>query len=217
VRKKYVEYMQGAAAVSSPDTFSRSKPPFEEGVCDAGWVGLRLAALCIGVGAYSGSSRLVNPVRDAEALFEAINNCPDCRAAVLRDPDSKSTILAYFKKFLKELADLPAEKLPEVVMLLLGGHGMQHDSNVFLIPTKAKCDDEMDLEDKCLSHIRVLEYLRKFLDEPARGIVHQPKSVKFVLIMDVCRVPGEFTLTDKISETDQKKAPGCWSICYSTS
>ena len=94
---------------------------------------------------------------------------------------------------------------------------MQHDSNVFLIPTKAKCDDEMDLEDKCLSHIRVLEYLRKFLDEPARGTVYKPKSVKFVLIMDVCRVPGEFTLTDKISEPDQKKAPGCWSICYSTS
>jgi hypothetical protein len=191
VRKKYVEYMEGAAAVSSPDTFSRSKPPFEEGVRDAGWVGLRLAALCIGVGAYSGSSRLDNPVRDAEALFETINNCPDCRAAILRDPDSKSTILEYFKKFLKELADLPAEKLPEVVMLLLGGHGMQHDSNVFLIPTKAKCDDEMDLEDKCLSHIRVLEYLRNLLDATARD-AHPPKEVKFVLILDMCRVPGKF-------------------------
>ena len=87
VRKKYVEYMQGAAAVSSPDTFSRSKPPFEEGVRDAGWVGLRLAALCIGVGAaYPGLSKFDNPVKDAEALFEAINRCPDYRATIVRDP-----------------------------------------------------------------------------------------------------------------------------------
>ena len=38
-----------------------------------------------------------------------------------------------------------------------------------------------------------------------------------MLIMDMCRVPGEFALTNTISEPDQNKAPECWSICYSTS
>ena len=148
VRKKYVEYMQGAAAVSSRNTFSRSKPPFEEGVRDAGWSGLRLAALCIGVGAYSGSSRLDNPVRDAEALFEAINKFPDCRAAILRDPKDRGTMTDHLcDEFLEKLKALSADKLPDVVALVLAGHGMQHESNVFLIPATAKCDSERKLKE----------------------------------------------------------------------
>jgi hypothetical protein len=192
---------------------------FEIGVRDAGWVGLRLAALCIGVGAYSGSSRLDNPVRDAEVLFEAINKCPDCRAAIVRDPPDKSTVVDHLQnKFLNELAALSADKLPEVVMLVLASHGMQHESNVFLIPAKAKCDSKMLLEDNCLSHTRVLEYLHECLDARARRASGAAfKEVKFVLIMDMCRVPGEFALTKTISEPDQNKAPECWSICYSTS
>ena len=81
---------------------------------------------------------LDNPVRDATDLFEAINNCPDCRAAIVRDPPDKSTILDYLQnKFLKELVDVSAVKLPDVVALVVGGHGVQHDSNVFLIPARA--------------------------------------------------------------------------------
>ena len=73
---------------------------FEIGLREAGWSGLRLAALCIGVGAYSGSSRLDNPVQDAQALFEAINKFPDCRAAILRDPQDKSTMtITYVMSF----------------------------------------------------------------------------------------------------------------------
>jgi hypothetical protein len=189
---------------------------YEQGKRDAGWAGLRLAALCIGVGAYSGSlPPLENPVRDATDLFEAINKCPDCRAAIIRDPPDKSTILDHLKDdFLEELAALPADELPDVVMVVAAGHGMQHDSNVFLIPAKAKFDDK-NLEEKCLSHTKVLEYLREILDKHARENV---KEVKFVLIMDVCRDPGAFERTDTIGEPDRNnKAPGCWCICYSTS
>ena len=195
----------------------KSRNSYEEGQRDAGWAGLRLAALCIGVGAYSGSSSLDNPVRDAEALSEAINKCPDCRAATVRDPDSSITILEHLKDdFLKELAALPVDELPDVVMVVAAGHGMQHDSNVFLVPAKAKCDDKMDLEGKCLSHTRVLQYLREILDKRARDAC-PPKEVKFVLIMDMCRNPGAFDLTGTISEPDRSEAPGCWCICYSTS
>jgi hypothetical protein len=49
----------------------KARNSYEEGQRDAGWAGLRLAALCIGVGAYSGSlPPLENPVRDATDLFE---------------------------------------------------------------------------------------------------------------------------------------------------
>ena len=186
----------------------KARNSYEEGQRDAGWAGVRLAALCIGVGAYSELSRLDNPVRDATDLFEAINKCPDCRAAIVRDPPDKSTILDHLKgDFLKELAALPVDELPDVVMVVAAGHGMQHDSNVFLIPAKAKCDDKLDLEEKCLSHTRVLEYLREILDKPAREKV---KEVKFVLILDMCRNPGAFDLTGTISEPNIDNAPGCW-------
>ena len=92
------------------------------------------------------------------------------------------------------------------------------NSNVFLIPARAKVDNKMDLKDKCLSHIRVLEYLRNLPDATARD-AHPLKEVKFVLILDMCWVPGkfEFAITDTISELDEKKAPGYWSMFYSTS
>jgi uncharacterized caspase-like protein len=117
-------------------------------VRDGGWSGLRLAALCIGVGAYSVSSRLENPVRDAEALFEAINKFPDCRAAILRDPKDRGTMTDHLcDEFLEKLKALSADKLPDVVALVVAGHGMQHESNVFLIPAKAKCDSERKLNE----------------------------------------------------------------------
>ncbi len=42
---------------------------------------------------------------------------------------------------------VPAEKLPEVVMLCLAGQAMQHGPNVFLIPTQSKCVDEVDVKE----------------------------------------------------------------------
>jgi hypothetical protein len=60
----------------------------------------------------------------------------------------------------------------------------------------------------------VLEYMSDVLDSPARKAL---KKVKFVLLMNMYRVPGEFALTKTISEFDQNKSPGYWSVYYSTS
>jgi hypothetical protein len=189
---------------------------YEEGKRDAGWAGLRLAALCIGVGAYNSKlSNLcaLNARRDAEALFVATNKCPDCRAVIVRDPDNKNTILDNLNEFLAELAALPANKLPEAVLIFLAGHGRQQNSNVFLIPARTKCDNQMDLEDKGLSHIRVLEYLRNLLDATARN-AHPPKEVKFVLILDMCRVPGEFDCTPRArAQRAAGRAPRGCRVC----
>ncbi len=198
----------------------KARNSYEEGKRDAGWEDLRLAALCIGVGAYPGPSRLDNPVRDADALFDAINKLPDCRAAIVRDPPDKNAILVHLQNFLGELAALSANQLPDVVMLVVASHGMQHESNVFIIPAQAKCDSKLNLERTCVSHLRVLEYLNECLDIKARRCaMSQNQELKFLLIMDMYRVPGEFEfpLTQTISEPKQKNAPRCWSICYSTS
>jgi hypothetical protein len=147
-------------------------------------------------------------------MFEVINKRANCRAVIVRDPNNynKIIILDHLKnEFLKELVALPSEELPEVVMLLEAGHTTYHGPNVFLIPTKGKCEDETDLEDHCLPHIRVFELLRIFLDTCSKD-THPPKEVKFVFILDMCRVPGEITLTDSINVHTDRWSSDCSTL-----
>ena len=73
-------------------------PTFEAGARAEGWRGLRLAALCVGVGAYAKHATLDNSVRDAEAVYHAINACAGCRAAIIRDPPDKKTIRTHLRR-----------------------------------------------------------------------------------------------------------------------
>jgi hypothetical protein len=120
--------------------------------------------MCVGVSTYSAQSglrELDNPVRDAEAVFKETNQCVDCLAAIVRNPADKDTILNHLRDdFLEPLAALPKEQMPDSVMLVLGGHGIQHGSDVFLIPANAKSDSVADLQAECLSHLAVLNELR---------------------------------------------------------
>lgn len=96
---------------------------YEEGKREAGWNGVRPAALCIGVGTYD-TMPSTNARTDAVALFKKINECTDCRAAIVKDPDSRITVIDCLIRFLHALATLPADKLPEVVLIFLAGHGL---------------------------------------------------------------------------------------------
>jgi len=192
----------------------KSPPTFEAGSRDAGWRDLRLAALCVGVGAYAeAADRLGNTVSDAEAVYQAINACAGCRAAIIRDPADKKTIRKHLRHdFLDALAASP----PDVVFVFLAGHGVQAGTHVYLIPAKAASADETDLKEDCLSHLTVFEWLHQFLDAPAKDLY---KRVKFVVILDVCRVAGasDGECAGPISlDPEQVKEPRSWSLCYST-
>jgi hypothetical protein len=65
-----------------------------------GWKGAKLAALCVGVSAYSEKSelkKLGNAVRDAEAMFKKMKDCSNCRVAIMRDPKDREIIDEYKK------------------------------------------------------------------------------------------------------------------------
>jgi len=162
-------------------------PTFEAGARAEGWRGLRLAALCVGVGAYAKHATLANSVRDAEAVYRAVNACAGCRAAIIRDPADKKTIRTHLRRdFLDELAVSP----PEAVLLYVAGHGVQRGHHVYLVPAAAASDDETDLAEDCLSHLTLLEWLHKFLDAPASAAQPKRANVKFAVILDVCREPA---------------------------
>ena len=188
---------------------------FAVGVRKAEWQGLRLAVLCIGVSAYASQHEyLDNAVRDAEAVYEAVNAIADCRAAIIRDPADKNVIRTHLRKhFLQPLAESP----PEVVLIFVAGHGLQRGHNVYVIPSKASSEDATDLEEECLSHLKLFEWLKQFLDAPAKEML---KRVKFVVIMDVCRVSVPFESSANISplsiDPEAGKAPEKLALCYST-
>ena len=190
---------------------NKSPPSFEAGVREDGWRGLRLAVLCIVVGEYAKHNKLSNTVSDAEAICKAVNECVGCRAAIIRDPANTSTIRKLLRDdFLKPMAELP----PEVVVIFVAGHGLQRGQHVYLIPIKAAIEDETDEEDR-LSHLKVFEWLHKFLDSPAKTIYNY---IKFVIIMDVYRVgidaqsaPGSIADPEKGLSTEP------WALWFSTS
>jgi hypothetical protein len=151
---------------------NKSPPSFEAGVREDGWRGLRLAVLCIVVGEYAKHNKLSNTVSDAEAICKAVNECVGCRAAIIRDPANTSTIRKLLRDdFLKLLAESP----PEVVVIIVAGHGLQRGQHVYLIPIKAAIEDEIDEEDR-LSHLKVFEWLHKFLDASAKTFISASSS-----------------------------------------
>ena len=182
-----------------------------EGESGDGWKGAKLAALCVGVSAYSERSalrKLGNAGRDAESMFKKMKDCSHCCAAIMRDPKDRITILHHLcRDFLDQLAALPEEEMPEAVMLIVAGHGKQDGQDVFLIPSDAKSDTREALETECLSHLTVLEEFNKY---------NVLKDIKFWLILDVCRETDASSLTHTI-DAKEGRAPKHYCICYSTS
>ncbi len=167
-----------------------------EGESGDGWKGAKLAALCVGVSAYSERSTLSwlgNAVRDAEVMFKKMKDCSNCRAAIMRDPKDIKTILDHLRDFLDQLAALPEEEMPEAVMLIVAGHGKQDGQDVFLIPSDAKSDTREDLETECLSHLTVLEEFNKFAN----------------------RTPKFFALPSVVSWTTHKHTGVCVCLVFS--
>jgi len=175
------------------------------------WDGLRLAVFCIGIADYARSTAapLGNTLKDAERIYQEINTLPGCRAVLLRNPQSKEAI---YKRMRYEFLDYLARKPPQVVLIYQAGHGMQVHNDVYLIPASAACSDEHDLKQTCLSHLHVFEWLRQFVDTPAKSLY---KKVHFMQILDICR--DRVAQDTSVLDPDASAAPELWSICFSTS
>jgi hypothetical protein len=67
-------------------------------------------------------------------------------------------------------------------------------------------------------HLSVFEWLQKFLDAPAKAMYN---CVKFLIIMDVCRVSvhaGIEAQSAPVSiDPEEGQAPVHWALCHSTS
>ena len=99
-----------------------------------------------------------------------------------------STFKVYeaVRNFLKPLGSNP----PEILIIFYVGHGKEINREVFLMPTSAKYEDADDCENTCTSHLKVLKWLKMYVDAPATQLAYvSPKRspVRFLLILDMCR------------------------------
>jgi len=184
------------------------------------WENLRVAALCIGVSAYAGGSALGTAVKDADAIYEAINMLDRCRAATLIDPKSRSDFQAVLKLFLEPLSSNP----PEMVIIFFAGHGMEIDRNLFLMPTLARYEDVDSCKETCISHLEVLEWLKTCVDANAMQLAYasQRPAVQFLLILNIEMYRDDFGSNSAHyfqvpASTHKHAAPELWSLCISTS
>lgn len=124
-------------------------------------------ALVIGNSAYQNTSRLDNPVRDADAMrailkdagFDAVEFRRDLKATEMR-------------RALRDFSDQARDA--DVAIVYFAGHGIEVDGMNYLVPTDAILERDIDTYDEAIALDRVLTVI-----EPARRLR--------LVILDACR------------------------------
>ncbi len=124
-------------------------------------------ALIIGNGAYTGTSPLPNPKRDAARLAETFRSIGFTDVTLAEDLDNQG-----FNRALQEFSDKAAQA--DWAVVYYAGHGMEVDNVNYLIPVDAKLEKERDILFEAVPLDRVM----------AAG--EGAKSLRLV-ILDACR------------------------------
>jgi Caspase domain/Protein of unknown function (DUF1566) len=126
----------------------------------------RRTALVIGNGAYK-SSRLANPVNDANDMAAALKKC---NFKVMK------SINATRRKMRRAIREFGEEiNKGAVGLFYYAGHGIQVDGENYLVPVNAEISTEAEVEDECLKVSSVLRQM-----ESAGNRLN-------IIILDACR------------------------------
>ena len=147
-----------AAGQTTPTTSTPAQAPVSMG---------KRIALIIGNGAYTGTSPLPNPKRDAARLAETFRSIGFSDVTLVEDLDVQG-----FNRALQEFSDKAAQA--DWAVVYYAGHGMEVDNVNYLIPVDAKLEKERDILFEAVPLDRVM----------AAG--EGAKSLRLV-ILDACR------------------------------
>jgi hypothetical protein len=132
----------------------------------AAWADRRVA-LVIGNSAYQNASQLPNPVNDAAAVAKVFRDA-GFDVVQLHTNLGVSDLRRATRNF-SEVAENA-----DIAVVYFAGHGIEVDGANYLVPTDAKLDRDIDVDDESLSLERVLRVI-----EPARRLR--------LVILDACR------------------------------
>jgi Caspase domain len=123
-------------------------------------------ALVIGNGGYVNAAKLPNPANDALAVTALLESAG---FAVEMHTDLGNSEM---RRVIRNFSD--QAKNAEMAVVYYAGHGLEVDGTNFLVPTDAKLQRDIDVEDEAVALDRVLKMI-----EPARRLK--------LVILDACR------------------------------
>jgi hypothetical protein len=124
-------------------------------------------ALVIGNSSYMHAPALDNPVNDATAVSVMLER------AGFQVVETRSNLdLAGMRRVIRDFSDMTRDA--DVAVVFYAGHGLEVDGINYLIPTDARLERDIDVEDEAMPLDRVLRVL-----EPARSLR--------LVILDACR------------------------------
>jgi hypothetical protein len=127
----------------------------------------RRIALVIGNSAYQNAVQLPNPVHDAAAIADMLKTTGFEVVELRRDVTAVD-----LRRAIRDFSGIA--QTADVAVVYFAGHGLEVDGENYLIPTDAKLEHDIDVEDEALSLGRVVQMI-----EPAKRLR--------VVILDACR------------------------------
>ena len=129
--------------------------------------GEKKVALVIGNSNYGGAASLRNPSNDADAMAAALE---DLGFSVIKRKDvDLDEMEECFTQFFRSLND------GAVAFFFFAGHGLQVNGENYLVPVRAKIEEEIHVRRKCYSLTDVL------------AVMESSKSNLNVVVLDCCR------------------------------
>lgn len=153
-------------------------------------------------------------MRDAQALLDQANVVPVCRSELLENPHEDMAVRRGIGLFLDR--DGLKQSPPQLVLIACCGHGMQSNANVYLLPAGA--DPDFRYSEPSKDFVALSEnfkFCNKF-DSNARRMV-PPRAVRFVILLDACRVRGLENPVASNLDPPSSQAPFLWALCFSCS
>ncbi len=148
--------------------------------------------LVIGNGNYAHAGVLANPVNDAQAVADALNDV-GFDVVLGRDLD-RAAMERLLREFLRKAASA------KVVLVFYAGHGLQVDGRNYLVPVDAKVESASDLAFDTVE----LDKILGSLEDPARATI---------VILDACR---DNPLTRSTAARSRSTSVGSGLAAYST-
>ena len=179
--------------------------------------GLRVQALCIGVGEYGGGvgelAKLPNATADAKSMARCVDELGGSKAQLVENLARKCDMMQGLKDFVSKV---DADRPPRIILVFYAGHGMQQGDAIYMLPTRANPKTPQQLKSEGMSHDELFRNLKKGIDDKIRV-----GNVLYFIILDSCRkslegseVAAGYSL--EIHEPLSENQPEHWLLCTST-
>ena len=146
---------------------------------------MKKSALIIGNGDYEKAGKLKNPTNDSQDIKVALESIG------FSTTYGENVVKKKFKSLIVDFYNSSQES--EIVLFYFSGHGMQYQSETFILPTDTDINFEQDIKDETIS----LSYIQDILND------NNMKAKLSIFILDSCRSEAVAKSINSISSSEK--------------